>query len=243
MYKKLAGMTGTAETEAAEFDRLTSWRLSSSPPNMPMRRKEFQDVVYRTAKEKYFAVADEILRLNEEKQPVWWAHVDREERAVVADTAAQGIKHVVLNAKYHEREPRSWPRPDASAWWTIAPYGGPRHGYSAGWQRRVCDQAGPVKRGQARSVSAAEGAISPTAGPGMMRFYYQGQESRPRRRTGTRVASARRNTRANTKSVDDGRPLHSGTERHESRRIDISFAAAPDARAIPAHRVFICHSR
>ena len=60
MYKKLAGMTGTAETEAAEFDKIYKLDIVVIPTNRPMRRKENQDVVYRTAKEKYFAVADEI---------------------------------------------------------------------------------------------------------------------------------------------------------------------------------------
>ena len=69
LYKKLAGMTGTAETEAAEFDSIYKLDIVVIPTNKPMRRKENQDVVYRTAKEKYFAVADEIAELHEERQP------------------------------------------------------------------------------------------------------------------------------------------------------------------------------
>ena len=60
MYNKLAGMTGTAETEAAEFDRIYRLEVVVIPTNQPMSRKENKDVVYRTEKEKYFAVADEI---------------------------------------------------------------------------------------------------------------------------------------------------------------------------------------
>ncbi|MGB2634571.1 MAG: hypothetical protein WAM58_11610, partial [Candidatus Acidiferrum sp.] len=70
LYKKLAGMTGTAETEAAEFDKIYKLDIVVIPTNMPMRRLENADVVFRTAKEKYFAVADEIARLHEIQQPV-----------------------------------------------------------------------------------------------------------------------------------------------------------------------------
>src|ERR1700685_2032136 len=70
MYKKLSGMTGTAETEAAEFDKIYKLEIVVIPTNRKMLRIENADVVYRTAKEKYFAVADEIARLHEAKQPV-----------------------------------------------------------------------------------------------------------------------------------------------------------------------------
>ncbi len=65
MYKKLSGMTGTAETEAAEFDKIYKLEIVVIPTNRQMLRIENPDVVYRTAKEKYFAVADEIARLHE----------------------------------------------------------------------------------------------------------------------------------------------------------------------------------
>ena len=67
MYKKLAGMTGTAETEAAEFEKIYRLEVVVIPTNRPMSRKENKDVVYRTEKEKYFAVADEIARIHEIK--------------------------------------------------------------------------------------------------------------------------------------------------------------------------------
>src|SRR5215467_8566667 len=70
MYKKLAGMTGTAETEAAEFENIYKLEIVVIPTNRPLLRIENSDVVYRTAKEKYFAVADEIERLHAAKQPV-----------------------------------------------------------------------------------------------------------------------------------------------------------------------------
>src|SRR3974390_3350070 len=70
MYKKLAGMTGTAETEAAEFDKIYKLEVVVIPTNRDLVRIENPDVVYRTEKEKYFAAADEIMRLAETGQPV-----------------------------------------------------------------------------------------------------------------------------------------------------------------------------
>src|SRR5487761_258656 len=70
MYKKLAGMTGTADTEAAEFDNISKLEIVVIPTNKPLLRHEFQDVVFRTAKEKYFAAADEIEKLHAKGQPV-----------------------------------------------------------------------------------------------------------------------------------------------------------------------------
>ncbi len=70
MYKKLAGMTGTAETEAPEFDKIYKLEVLVIPTNKTLLRKENPDVVYRTEKEKYFAAADEIQRLHDSEQPV-----------------------------------------------------------------------------------------------------------------------------------------------------------------------------
>jgi preprotein translocase subunit SecA len=82
MYKKLAGMTGTAETEAAEFDKIYKLDVVVIPTNKQMLRIENPDVVYRTEKEKYFAVADEIQKLHEERPAgARRHHVDRKIRA------------------------------------------------------------------------------------------------------------------------------------------------------------------
>src|SRR5687767_9954127 len=70
MYSKLAGMTGTAETEAAEFDKIYKLEVTVIPTNRMLLRVENPDIVYRTVKEKYFAVADEIQEMNKEKRPV-----------------------------------------------------------------------------------------------------------------------------------------------------------------------------
>src|SRR5205814_3192217 len=70
MYGKLAGMTGTAETEAAEFDKIYKLEVMVIPTNRQLLRVENADIVYRTEKEKYFAVSDEIKKINDEGRPV-----------------------------------------------------------------------------------------------------------------------------------------------------------------------------
>src|SRR5271156_4844762 len=105
MYKKLAGMTGTAETEAPEFDKIYKLEVIVIPTNRAMLRQENPDIVYRTEKEKYFAAADEIQRLHDSNQPVLVGTTSIEKSERVSELPKKkGIKHVVLNAKYHERE-------------------------------------------------------------------------------------------------------------------------------------------
>ena len=105
MYKKLAGMTGTAETEAAEFEKIYRLEVMVIPTNKPMLREENPDVVYRTEKEKYFAASDEILKLYATGRPVLVGTTSIEKSERLSELLKKkSIKHVVLNAKYHERE-------------------------------------------------------------------------------------------------------------------------------------------
>jgi preprotein translocase subunit SecA len=105
MYEKLGGMTGTAETEAEEFGTVYSLDVVQIPTNMPMIRKDSSDMIYRTLPEKWDAVVDEIKQLHAEGRPVLVGTVSVENSELVADRLKQmGIKHNVLNAKYHERE-------------------------------------------------------------------------------------------------------------------------------------------
>ena len=105
MYDKLAGMTGTAETEAEEFQKIYGLDVSVIPTNMPMVRADHADVVYKTEKEKYRAVIDEIVESNERGQPVLVGTVSIENSERLAKLLQRRkAKHVVLNAKYHERE-------------------------------------------------------------------------------------------------------------------------------------------
>ncbi|HSZ19476.1 MAG TPA: preprotein translocase subunit SecA [Candidatus Acidoferrum sp.] len=116
MYKKLSGMTGTAETEATEFNKIYKLDVSLIPTNRTLRREEFSDVVYRTAGEKYEAVVNGILQednshahgirqLHESGQPVLVGTISIEKSEHLANLLKKaGIPHQVLNAKQHERE-------------------------------------------------------------------------------------------------------------------------------------------
>jgi len=105
MYKKLAGMTGTAATEAAEFHKIYALDVAEIPTNEQIRRMDYNDRIYRTKREKYNAVVDEIARLNEAELPVLVGTVSVEASELLARfLKRRGVKHNVLNAKYHQKE-------------------------------------------------------------------------------------------------------------------------------------------
>ncbi|HKN12200.1 MAG TPA: preprotein translocase subunit SecA [Candidatus Binatus sp.] len=105
MYKKLSGMTGTADTEAVEFKEIYHLDVVVIPTNQPMIRIDNHDVVYKTEVEKFDAVIEEIADCHERGQPVLVGTVSIEKSERVADKLKKtGIKHYVLNAKNHERE-------------------------------------------------------------------------------------------------------------------------------------------
>jgi len=105
MYNKLAGMTGTADTEAAEFKKIYDLDVVVIPTNQNMIRTDFPDVIYKTIKEKYEAVINEIVELHKKGQPalVGTISVDVSE-SLSKKLKKRGVKHNVLNAKNHERE-------------------------------------------------------------------------------------------------------------------------------------------
>jgi preprotein translocase subunit SecA len=105
MYKKLSGMTGTAETEAAEFQKTYNIDVVVIPTNRPMIRKENQDLVYRTEDEKFRNAAKEIKEFNAKGQPVLVGTISVEKSERLSGILKKiGVKHEVLNAKNHERE-------------------------------------------------------------------------------------------------------------------------------------------
>ena len=105
LYEKLSGMTGTAETEAAEFQSTYKLDVIVIPTHMPMVRKDFSDVIYRTLPEKWDAVIEEIKDCHDRGQPALVGTVSVENSELIARRLQrEAVPHNVLNAKYHERE-------------------------------------------------------------------------------------------------------------------------------------------
>ncbi|MCK9555843.1 preprotein translocase subunit SecA [bacterium] len=106
LYDKLAGMTGTAETEAEEFNHIYGLDVTVVPTNKPCARKDDNDVIYRTKREKYAAIIEEIARLNkEENRPVLVGTISVEVSELLSRMLKRrNVPHEVLNAKYHQKE-------------------------------------------------------------------------------------------------------------------------------------------
>ncbi len=105
MYTKLAGMTGTADTEATEFKKIYNLDVMVIPTNMPMIRHDFPDVIYKTRREKFEAALDEIEELNQKGQPVLVGTISIDvSEDLSKKLKKRGIPHSVLNAKNHEKE-------------------------------------------------------------------------------------------------------------------------------------------
>ncbi|HEY1897687.1 MAG TPA: SEC-C metal-binding domain-containing protein, partial [Terracidiphilus sp.] len=224
LYKKLSGMTGTAETEAAEFEKIYKLEIVVIPTNKPMRRLENADVVYRTEKEKYKAVADDIAALHEKKQPVLvgTTSIEKSER-LSGILQRQGVRHVVLNAKFHEREAEIVAQAGRLGMVTIATnMAGRGTDILLGGNAEFMTRMELVKKGHARAISVAEGAINPMAPAGFLRFYYQGQEFEVAEPDWAAAFAVHNETalKDHEQVIDAGGLFILGTERHESRRID-----------------------
>jgi preprotein translocase subunit SecA len=105
LYDKLAGMTGTADTEAAEFSKIYALDVVVAPTHRVMRRVDYPDVIYRTEREKFEAIVEEIIDLHAKGQPVLVGtiSIEKSERLSIM-LKRRGVEHSVLNAKYHEKE-------------------------------------------------------------------------------------------------------------------------------------------
>jgi preprotein translocase subunit SecA len=105
MYRKLSGMTGTADTEAVEFQQIYGLEVVVAPPNKQMVRKDFPDVILKTQAEKFGAIVEEIKGLHAKGQPVLVGTTSIEKSEYIASLLKKkGVPHEVLNAKYHEKE-------------------------------------------------------------------------------------------------------------------------------------------
>jgi preprotein translocase subunit SecA len=196
MYKKLAGMTGTADTEAPEFAKIYNLDVNVIPTNRPMIRKDFADIVYRTEKEKFTAIVEEIKDCYERGQPVLVGTISIEKSERLSGYLKRhGIKHNVLNAKYHEKE------------------------------AEIIAQAGQKGAVTIATNMAGRGTDILLGGnPDFLykRWLYQeGNETLPGEQKKAMLDTIVKECEADRKEVVALGGLHIlGTERHESRRID-----------------------
>ena len=225
MFKKLAGMTGTAETEAAEFDKIYKLEVVVIPTNKQMLRLEHPDVVFRTEKEKYFAAADEIQQLNGKGQPVLVGTTSIEKSERLSELLKKkGVKHWVLNAKQHEREAEIVAQAGRKGMVTIATnMAGRGTDILLGGNAEFMAKQECVKKGLAQQVHVTQGKIEGPQEDGQISvFYYVGNEyTVPTAQWNEIFARHKAETDVEHDEVTAVGGLHIlGTERHESRRID-----------------------
>jgi len=240
MYKKLSGMTGTAETEATEFNKIYKLDVSLIPTNRVLRREEFSDVVYRTAAEKYEAVVNGIMQednsyahgirqLHESGQPVLVGTISIEKSEHLANLLKKaGIPHQVLNAKQHEREAKVVSQAGRKGAVTVSTNMAGRGtdillgGNPEAMTREQClHERLAIPYTAAPAVIGGDGAESTTA-PNMVLFQQEGKIFQvPAEQWKPIYDQFVEQCRAEHDEVIALGGLHIlGTERHEARRID-----------------------
>ena len=225
MYKKLAGMTGTADTEATEFGKIYKLDVIVIPTNKQMLRIENPDLVYRTEKEKYLASADEIQKLHDSGQPVLVGTTSIEKSERLSDLLKKkGIKHVVLNAKFHEKEAEIVAQAGRKGMVTIATnMAGRGTDILLGGNAEFMAKQECVKKGIAQQLRAAQGKIEIEVDESKSTvWYYAGNEyAVPTDQWNEALARHKQQTDKEHDEVTAAGGLFIlGTERHEARRID-----------------------
>jgi preprotein translocase subunit SecA len=210
MYNKLAGMTGTAQTEAAEFGHIYKLEVAQVPTHMPMIRADEQDLIYKTAPAKWDAVADDLAERHERGQPVLIGTVSIEKSEHLSRILEKrGIPHVVLNAKNHEKEAGIIAQAGRLGAVTVATN-------MAG--RGVDIILGGNPEGMARADMAAAGWDNDAY---LLRLYSEEEMANYEAAFGPLYERFRKQCEAEREEVLERGGLYVlGTERHESRRID-----------------------
>jgi preprotein translocase subunit SecA len=221
-YGKLAGMTGTADTEAEEFAKIYKLDVMVAPTNRPLRRVEEPDTVYRTEKEKYEAIVADIIEKQQQGRPVLVGTVSIEKSERLSKLLKlRGVKHVVLNAKYHAQEAEIVAQAGRKGTVTIATNmagrgtdillgGNPE--FMARQQTLADEIAEKLPKGQEKFVDDEE----------FVYFYHLQHFYRVPRPAYERIFQAfKKQTDAEHDDVVNLSGLHIiATERHEARRID-----------------------
>lgn len=199
LYPKLAGMTGTAMTEEAEFGKIYNLEVTSIPTNKDDIRVNYPDIIYKTEKQKYLSVVDDIIEMNKIGRPVLVGTISIEKSEYISDLLKKrGVKHNVLNAKHHEKE------------------------------AYIIAQAGRVSAVTIATNMAGRGTDILLGGNAEYlakeELENQGINSESpnyEEKKNSELAKARELTESEHKKVVEAGGLHViGTERHESRRID-----------------------
>src|SRR5690606_10540964 len=197
LYKKLAGMTGTADTEAEEFHKTYKLNVVTIPTNKPIRRVDHQDLVYKTEREKFTAVTNEILEAHEKGRPVLVGTTSVEKSNAIAKILKKkGIPHAVLNAKQHEKEA-----------YVVA---------QAGRKGAITVSTNMAGRGTDIILGGNAEMLA------KLEFKEQGKDEDAEREEFEKVvAKYEKSCKKEGDEVREAGGLHIlGTERHESRRID-----------------------
>ncbi|MDR1167404.1 MAG: preprotein translocase subunit SecA [Heliobacteriaceae bacterium] len=199
LYPKLSGMTGTAMTEEAEFGKIYNLEVTSIPTNKKDIRKDYPDVIYKTEKQKYLSVVEDIIEMNKSDRPVLVGTVSIEKSEYVASLLKKrGIKHNVLNAKHHEREAYIIAQAGRAGAVTIA--------------TNMAGRGTDILLGGNAEYLAKEKLDNMKIMPGTAGYERKKDEV---------LAESRRITEEEHRKVVEAGGLHViGTERHESRRID-----------------------
>lgn len=199
LYPKLSGMTGTAMTEEAEFGKIYNLEVTTIPTNKPDVRENFPDVIYKTERQKFISVVDDIEEMNKIGRPVLVGTISIEKSEYVSELLKKrGIKHNVLNAKHHEKEAYIIAQAGRVGAVTIA--------------TNMAGRGTDILLGGNAEYLAKEKLENAGITPDALDFEKKKEDA---------LAEARKITEDEHAKVVEAGGLHViGTERHESRRID-----------------------
>ncbi len=221
-YQKLAGMTGTADTEATEFGKIYNLDVTVVPTNRPLRRVEEADAIYRTSREKYEAIVTDIVNRQQEGRPVLVGTISIEKSEHVSGMLKKrGVKHVVLSAKYHAREAEIVAQAGRKGAVTIATnMAGRGTDILLGGNPEFMARQQTLNEGLAERLSKEDSELADD--DDFIYFYHIDDFFRVMRTDWNRISEQLKNqTDAEHNEVVNVGGLHIlGTERHEARRID-----------------------
>ncbi len=233
MYDKLAGMTGTAQTEADEFREIYHLDVVEIPTNRPLARNDCPDVVYKTEKGKFSAAIQQILECHQKGQPILVGTVSIEKSEILsAMLRRQGVKHEVLNAKYHEKEAEIVAQAGKLGAVTVATNMAGR-----GTDIMLGGNAEYLAKAQLRREGMTEEQISNATAFGETK---DEEILAARKRFGELMAQYKEEIAPEAEKVRQAGGLFIlGTERHESRRIDNQLRGRAGRQGDPGETRFI----